>query len=257
QALAKRVPVDYRSDTYSLGVTLYELLTLRPAYDGRDRQEIMQQIAFEEPPLPRRLNKSIPTELETIVRKATAKNPAERYATAKELADDLRRFLDDKPIRAKKPTLLDWTRKWVRRHQAVVATGIAGLVVAVTILLVSTLLLLSAYQSEATEKRNAVQERQSAVTALYRSLVREAEAIRRARVDGYRSEVWQRLQEAQKLDTPERDLSRLRQEAVACMGDFVGLQPTTWPDLPANVNTIAPHPKARQLAIGLEDGTVR
>jgi serine/threonine protein kinase len=256
QALAKRVSVDRRTDIYSLGVTLYELLTLRPAYDGRDRQEIMQQIAFEEPRPPRRLNKAIPAELDTIIRKTMGKNPAERYATAQELADDLRRFLDDKPIRAKRPTLLDWTRKWARRHQGVVTTGIVGLIVAVTILLVSTFLLFSAYQSEAVERRNAVEERQSAVTALYRSLLREAEAIRRARVDGYRYEVWQRLQEGRKLDTPEKELSRLRQEAVACMGDFVGLQPTTWSDFPANVNTIAPHPKASQLAIGLEDGTV-
>src|SRR5207244_7008800 len=75
QALAKRVPIDHRTDIYSLGVTLYELLTLRPAYDGRDRQEVLQQIAFQEPRLPRRLNKAIPVELETIVRKATSKNP--------------------------------------------------------------------------------------------------------------------------------------------------------------------------------------
>src|SRR5262249_7264673 len=82
QALAKRVPLDHRTDIYSLSVTLYELLVLRPACDGRDRQEVMQQIAFEEPRAPRRFNKAIPAELETIVRKGMAKNPAERYATA-------------------------------------------------------------------------------------------------------------------------------------------------------------------------------
>jgi serine/threonine protein kinase len=80
QALAKRVPVDHRSDIYSLGVTLYELLTLRPACDGKDRQEVLQQIAFEEPRPPRRVNKAIPVELDTIVRKAIDKNPAKRYA---------------------------------------------------------------------------------------------------------------------------------------------------------------------------------
>jgi WD40 repeat protein len=256
QALAKRVPVDHRTDIYSLGVTLYELLTLQPAYDGRDRQEVMQQIAFEEPWLPRRHNKAIPVELETIVRKAMGKNPVERYATAQELADDLRRFLDDKPIRAKKPTLLDWTRKWARRHRGIVTTGIAGLTVAVVILMASTLLILSAYRSEAEQKLNAEKKSQSAVRALYRSLVREAEAIRRARRDGYRSKVWQRLREALELEAPEKDVHRLSQEAIACMGDFVGHDPITWDSFPADVNTIALHPNGRLLAIGLDNGTV-
>src|SRR5262249_26027296 len=70
QALATRVVIDHRTDVYSLGATLYELLTLRPAFDGKDRQELLRQIAFEEPPRPRRLEKGIPAELETIVLKA-------------------------------------------------------------------------------------------------------------------------------------------------------------------------------------------
>jgi serine/threonine protein kinase/Flp pilus assembly protein TadD len=120
QALAKRVVIDHRTDIYSLGATLYELLTLQPAFGGEDRQELLRQIAFDEPAAPRRLHKAIPAELETIVLKAMEKNPAERYATAKEVADDLRHWLEDKPIRARRPTLVQRTRKWVRRHQAVV-----------------------------------------------------------------------------------------------------------------------------------------
>jgi serine/threonine protein kinase len=92
QALAKRVVVDHRTDVYSLGATLYELLTLRPAFDGQDRQELLRQIAFEEPVAPRKLDRGIPTELETVVLKAMEKNPAQRYATAQELADDLQRY---------------------------------------------------------------------------------------------------------------------------------------------------------------------
>src|SRR5262249_35830614 len=114
QALAQRIPIDHRTDVYSLGVTLYELLTLEPAYSGQDRQELARQIAFEEPKAPRRVNKRIPVELETIVLKAMAKNPAERYATMQELADDLERFLEDKPIRARRPTLRQRAGKWVR-----------------------------------------------------------------------------------------------------------------------------------------------
>jgi serine/threonine-protein kinase len=109
QALAKRITVDARTDVYSLGVTLYELLTLEPAYNCRNREEVLRQIAFEEPRPPSRLNKGVPAELETIALKAMAKNPEERYPTAREVADDLRRFLEDKPIRAKRPTCdNDW-----------------------------------------------------------------------------------------------------------------------------------------------------
>jgi tetratricopeptide (TPR) repeat protein len=137
QALAKRVVVDHRTDVYSLGATLYELLTLEPAFRGNDRQELLRQIAFEEPVRPRRLNKAIPAELETIVLKAMEKNPADRYATAQELADDLRRFLADEPIRARPAGVARRLRKWGRRHPALV-TGVAvALTVAVAALLAS------------------------------------------------------------------------------------------------------------------------
>jgi tetratricopeptide (TPR) repeat protein/serine/threonine protein kinase len=118
QALAQRVVIDHRTDVYALGATLYELLTLEPAITGRDREEVLRQIAFEEPRPPRRLNKAIPRELETIVLKAMEKNPAERYATAQELADDLERFLKDESIRARRPSLVQRARKLARRHKA-------------------------------------------------------------------------------------------------------------------------------------------
>src|SRR5439155_2471246 len=114
QALAKRVVVDHRTDIYSLGVTLYELLTLQPPFGGDDRQELLRQIAFEEPKPPRRINKSIPAELETIVLKAMEKGPGDRYASAQEMAEDLRRYLMHEPIRARRATLVQRVRKWAR-----------------------------------------------------------------------------------------------------------------------------------------------
>jgi tetratricopeptide (TPR) repeat protein len=133
-ALAKRIVVDHRTDIYSLGATLYELLTLEPAFTGSDRQELLRQIAFEEPRTPRRANRTIPVELETIVLKALEKNPADRYATAKELAEELRHYLADQPIRAKRPGLLARGRKWTRRHQSVVTTAALGLLAVLLIL---------------------------------------------------------------------------------------------------------------------------
>jgi serine/threonine protein kinase/tetratricopeptide (TPR) repeat protein len=128
QALGQRLGIDHRTDVYSLGVTLYELLTLEPAFAGSDRQEVLRRITTEEPPPPRRLNKAIPAELETIALKAMEKNPADRYATAQELADDLGRFLRDEPIGAKRPTLVQQARKWTRRHRPVVRTAVTALV---------------------------------------------------------------------------------------------------------------------------------
>jgi tetratricopeptide (TPR) repeat protein len=133
QALAKRVVIDHRTDVYSLGATLYELLALRPVFGGSDRQELLRQIAFEEPVPPRRLERSVPAELEVIVLKALEKNPAERYATAQELADDLGRFLEDRPIRARRPGLVQRLRKWGRRYRLAVNVAAACLLVVLAV----------------------------------------------------------------------------------------------------------------------------
>jgi tetratricopeptide (TPR) repeat protein len=167
QALAKRVVIDHRTDIYSLGATLYELLALRPVFDGKDRQEVLRQIAFEEPRPPRRWNKAIPVELETIVLKAMEKNPQDRYATAQELADDLRRFLEDKPIQARCPSLVQRARKWARRHRAATLAATICLLVTLAAGVGSTAWVLgerSARQQEAEAKVVAALE--EAVPAL-------------------------------------------------------------------------------------------
>jgi serine/threonine protein kinase len=141
QALAKRVVIDHRTDIYSLGATLYELLTLRPAFGGKDRQELLHQIAFEEPQRPRRVDRSIPAELQTIVLKAMEKNAADRYASARELADDLRRFLDNRPIHARRPSLIQRVLKWARRHHTAVLSAAVVLMLALLTLGAETWLL--------------------------------------------------------------------------------------------------------------------
>src|SRR5262245_53407698 len=141
QALAKKALVDHRTDVYSLGATMYELPTQQPVFDGQDRHTILNQVLNDEPVPPRKHNKSLPVEVELIVLKALAKNPEERYATAQELADDLRRFLEDKPILARRPTLVQHVGKWARRHQGVVAASLGLVLVALAATSVSTVLI--------------------------------------------------------------------------------------------------------------------
>jgi serine/threonine protein kinase len=132
QALGLPAAVDHRADVYALGVTIYELLTLTPPFAARDRHELARQVSMDDPRPPRRLNGAIPPELEVIVLKAMGKRPDERYATAQDLADDLRRFLEDRPIKARRPSLAQRLRKWSRRHRPVVWS--AGLSLAVSLL---------------------------------------------------------------------------------------------------------------------------
>jgi eukaryotic-like serine/threonine-protein kinase len=129
QVRAERGGVDCSTDIYSLGVTLYELITLRPAFDARDRQELLRSILHDEPVAPRKVNPAIPRDLETILLKAIEKEPQARYASAAELADDLRHFLADEPVRARRPGLVDRTVKWVRRHRTAVAISMTALIV--------------------------------------------------------------------------------------------------------------------------------
>jgi serine/threonine protein kinase/Tfp pilus assembly protein PilF len=110
---------DVRSDIYSLGLTLYEMLALRPAYDGRDQAELTRQITLAEAPRLDRLNPQVPRDLVTIIHKAMAKDPSDRYQTAGALAEDLRRFLDDRSILARRVSLLEQTWRWCRRNPTV------------------------------------------------------------------------------------------------------------------------------------------
>ena len=154
QAAGRQATVDHRTDVYSLGVTLYELLTLRPIFAGTDRVTLLHQVLNDEPRALRQWDRAIPIELETIVLKALSKKPTERYATAGELAADLRRFLDERPILARRPTLLDRVRKWTRRHPSFVAAGVLLLVFGSIGMAIATTLIA---QEHAVTKQRAIE----------------------------------------------------------------------------------------------------
>lgn len=145
QAAGRSGAIDERTDVYSLGITLYELLTLRDAFEGTDGQDLTRRILHDAPLAPRRVSPSIPLDLETIVLKAISKSREHRYDTARQLADDLRRFLEGKPTLARRPTLFDRAGKWARRHRTAVRFALALAAVAFVALAISTLAIARAH----------------------------------------------------------------------------------------------------------------
>jgi hypothetical protein len=141
QAAGQTALVDHRTDIYSLGVTLYELLCLQPAYDALDGPALLRQLDQHEPPRPRQVRPDIPADLETVVLKSMAKARDERYATARQLADDLHCVLEGRPTLARPPSLAERLCKWARRHRRMVAAAVGSLVVAVVALSVATVLI--------------------------------------------------------------------------------------------------------------------
>ena len=127
QARGDRHVVDPRSDIYSLGATLYELLTLQPVFASQDHAQLLRQITEQEPKSPRSIDHHIPHDLETIILKVLQKSPDDRYASARLLADDLQRFLEQKPIQATRVSFLRRVRRWAYRHRGFVTTAIVTL----------------------------------------------------------------------------------------------------------------------------------
>ena len=165
QLQGQRAVVDGRADIYSLGATLYELLALEPVWKGFNRGELTRHIASDEPRPLRYHNRRIPAELEIITLKALEKRPEDRYATAQEMADDLRRYLTDQPIRAKRANLFERIGKWSRRHRPLIHAAIAALVVIALGLASSTFLLFRKHDELVAERDRATQQQQRAEQA--------------------------------------------------------------------------------------------
>ncbi|MDO4574940.1 MAG: protein kinase [Planctomycetia bacterium] len=169
QATGKVHLVDHRADIYSLGATFYEFLTLHPLFDEKNQVQLLRRIVQEEPPQPHVYDPHIPRDLETILLKTLEKNVTDRYETAGALAGDLERFLDDMPIRAKRPGMLDICRKFLRRHPSVILSVLLLIAASYVVLLVNRQMI-SAEQKKTTaaltEAQNRFEKARQAADAL-------------------------------------------------------------------------------------------
>ncbi|MFQ5503742.1 MAG: bifunctional serine/threonine-protein kinase/formylglycine-generating enzyme family protein [Planctomycetota bacterium] len=134
-AMAGRVTVDHRTDIFSLGVTMFELLTLSLPFSGSTCHEVLRGIMFEHPPPPRRLNPAIPRDLQVITLKAMEKDPDGRYGQISEMAEDLRRVLRFESIRARPPGRLTVARRYLSRHRPLAMSTVLLLVLVGLVLL--------------------------------------------------------------------------------------------------------------------------
>ncbi len=183
QLMAKRLILDHRTDIYSLGITLFEMLTLQTPFDSENRQELFRQIMLEPPKHPRKINPGIPKDLETVVLKCIEKNADDRYQTAQELADDLNRYTRQEPITARKSSLAAKARKWAQRNTAFVSGAISVLTFSIMAMAASLAFLISergakssALQAAQMEQRRATENFDFALGILQDFLVSFADA---------------------------------------------------------------------------------
>lgn len=170
---------DPRGDVYSLGITLTELLTAKPVFPDLSAEELIHRISTAQRPRPRSIHPTIPPDLETVVLKATARDPEQRYQTAGELADDLRRFIADRPVLARRTGPLAHLYRWGRRNPALassLAVVLLSLTLATGVSLYAAFRTSRALESETKQRDQAEQMAALAVTALNRTFDRFAPA---------------------------------------------------------------------------------
>jgi serine/threonine protein kinase/WD40 repeat protein len=220
---------DGRADVYALGLTLYELLVLRPAFSESDRLRLIDCVMERVPAPPRSLDPRIPLDLEIIVLKACQKDPSQRYQTADEMAEDLRRFLAGEPIKARRTSQFDRLRLWCRRQPAVAALTATVFLLVLTVAVGSTVLAIRLGSAlDKAEKAELIGKYK-----LWESYVSESQARRMSRQPGQRFASLRAIEKAHALPVPPgRSRTELQTEAIAalCLADLeVAEEGSGWP----------------------------
>jgi WD40 repeat protein len=296
--------IDTRSDIYSLGVLLYELLAGSTPFDAKELMsgglDAMRKIIREQEPArpstrfatlqgedltttakrrstdTTKLLHQLRGDLDWIVMKCLEKDRTRRYETANGLAMDIKRHLTDEPVVARAPSSAYRFRKLVRRNKVVFGAATAIAFALIAGLAVSSWMFVRELQAReravAAERTQArlrqdaegarageAKERTKAEQRLYDSLLDQARATRVARQVGYRDRVFAMLKQAQALNVPRKALTDLRLEAVACLGDFVGLTPAVFSDFPTNtsIRLTRVDPTGHLVAFLLSDDTIQ
>jgi eukaryotic-like serine/threonine-protein kinase len=253
---------DARVDVYALGLTLYELMVLKPAFAGGERLELIEKICRTEPARPRQLNPRIPRDLETIVLKAIEKEPNSRYRSAAEMADDLQRFIEDRPVLARQTTGVERMWRWCRRNPAVavLTTSVAVLLVAFAVVASAAALLLRNERDAARDSQSQAESarekegdaRLDAIEKLWLSYLAQARANRLSGQPGQRFESLRVLREAARI----RPSPEIRNEAIACLALADVRTVRQWKGVPADAHGVAFDATLERYAVGDAKGNI-
>ena len=258
-------------DLYALGATLYELLALRPPFEGQDQLQLIHRIENQPPVPPRQINRHIPPDLETIVLKALAKDPNDRFDSAEEMTNELQRFVENRPIHSRPIPYYQQFWRWCRRNPGLAGANIVAAVLTTILAIVSTvaawtyreqldaignnLIKIKASEAEARGARTAAREE------LFKALHDRARAGRLSRSAGQRFDSLDALKQAVKigreLKLPPDRFDSLRDEAIACMAlpdlQLTGRVITQTPGM----ISFAFDPTMTRYALGFRDGTIQ
>jgi serine/threonine protein kinase/WD40 repeat protein len=222
---------DARSDVHALGLTLYELLALRPAFDAPDRARLVQEITQREPPRLKAVNPAVPRDLEMVVHKAIECEPSDRYATAGAMAEDLRCFLEDRPIEARRVGSTERLTRWARKNPGLATLGTAvAVMLAVTVIVIAAanVKLRQEHETTLSHLARAENAEADAVAKLLESALARSRAGRRSGLAGRRFEGLAALRDAVRFDIQGRRRPEFRDEAIACLA-LADLRPVyTW-----------------------------
>jgi serine/threonine protein kinase/WD40 repeat protein len=212
--------VDHRTDIYSLGATLYEMLTLRPIFEGESSLAVLTQIAATDPVPPLRHNWRIPKDLDCIVRRAIAKRPEDRYREAADMADDLKRYLNHEPVRARQIGPVARLVLWCRREPRLAGVTTAAALLLLVLSVISHWAILRA-RNAAVRSRDQAEKQLTLTTAaeskatenLRQALFQQARATASSLQNGRRWATLDLIRQAQAI----RPDPTLRDEAIGAL----------------------------------------
>lgn len=251
QAAGRLDELGATSDVYSLGATLYYVLTGQPPFSRDNAGDLLRRVERGEFPTPRAIKPEIPKALEAICLRAMAVRQSARYSSPAALADDVERYLADEPLAALPDTLSDRLNRFARRNRTLVRSAAAALLLVAVVSTVSALVIneqrrqnaqladekgqiadekerlfrseRDAKNRESAARKQVLAEKSRADAQARQALLSAAEAIRQARVPGYRAEVKAALRKALQLEPTDEDLDRINQIVLSIVGDSVGL----------------------------------